>query len=209
MEAPFARSAPLAPGPAAASFLLAVALLACACGAGAPAARSAAPAPSEAAAPARKKIAAIHASGSNRYTSEEIARASGLAAGEAFSTSALAAAQHRLAETGAFTEVTDLVVQTDGNVVVEFGVSDSRPFLPVLFENFDGLGSEVIQAALTRIPLYHGQLPTRRLGLIHEVRGALEDLLRQRHLPGRVTFEIQNYPAPAVVFRREAKIRAL
>lgn len=151
-------------------------------------------------------IVAVHGIGSARYRSSEIARASGLRPGAAFSPAAVARAKRQLADTGAFTEVSSLLVPANGGQIVELSVTDAPTFVPARFQGFAPITRAEIQAALANIPLYQGALPLLRPGLTHHVQHALQRLLKAHRMAGRVVYALQQNiggPVEALVFRVE------
>lgn len=163
------------------------------CGHAAPAkhaaqATAAAPAPAQ---PDYPTITAIKAMGTRRYTSAEVARASGLHAGQRFSSAAVRAAEERLAASGAFTEVNSLLVPSDNGQIVDLELSDNPHFFPVSFSGFDDWSAARLRAYLReQVPLFTGRVPLLRLGVAYRVRDALQRLAAAEHWPGRVHMEI-------------------
>lgn len=180
-----------------AAAVLTVALAGCGHATPAPGARKTAPAaarasqPAPAPAPDYPTITAIKAMGTRRYTSAQVARASGLRVGEKFSSAAVRAAEERLAASGAFTEVNSLLVPSDNGQIVDLELSDNPHFFPVSFAGFDGWSAARLRAYLRRqVPLFTGEVPLLRLGVVHQVREALDRLAASQGWPGRVRMEI-------------------
>jgi outer membrane protein assembly factor BamA len=139
------------------------------------------------------KIVKLSAIGSHRYSSAEIVRASGLRIGEPFSDAAVAAAAHRLARSGVFSEVDDVTAENwvpQHGMEVRFSVTDGGRLLPVEFENFSPItGSEITRYLGSHVPLFEGRVPSNG-NLNDDVRLALTKLLRERHLRGTVAVHL-------------------
>ncbi|HZT74554.1 MAG TPA: hypothetical protein VE996_12970 [Terriglobales bacterium] len=146
------------------------------------------------------KVTVIHVRGSRRFAAGEVIAASGLPVGAPFSVPALDAAAHRLADTGAFSEVDPRVIRLSGGVILDWYLADAPQFLPARFEGFSGLDRQEIAAALAKIPLYHGSLPLLKLGLIRQVQAALQKLLEDHHLPGKVAYFFHFQGVAAITF---------
>lgn len=141
------------------------------------------------------KVTAIHVRGSHRFAAGEVIAASGLPVGAPFSVPALNAAAHRLADTGAFSEVYPRVIRVYDGVILDWYLTDAPQFLRARFEGLSGLDRREIASALAKIPLYHGSLPLLKPGLIKQVQAALQKLLEDHHLPGKVAYRYQDLTA--------------
>ncbi len=139
-----------------------------------------------AATPSYHTISAIHALGTRRYSTAEIARASGLHPGQRFSAAAVHAAEERFAATGAFTEVNSLLIPSDNGRIVDFELTDNPHFYPVQFVGFGWSAARLRAELRATVPLFTGRLPVLRLGLAHQVQRRLQQLAHDQHWPGQV-----------------------
>lgn len=136
-------------------------------------------------------ITAIHAMGTRRYDSTEIARASGLKVGQRFSPAAVHAAEQRLAASGAFTSVDSLLVPSSNGQIVDLELTDNPHFYPVEFRGFDGWDTARLRNYLRQhVPLFTGEVPLLRLGIAHRVQHSLQQLASRQGWPGGVEMNL-------------------
>lgn len=106
------------------------------------------------------RLTEIRASGSRRFQSPELVRATGLAVGQQITDRALQAGADRLASTGMFTDVTYSFVTAPEGTRVEYKVNDTEKLLPAHFDNFVWLSTpELIVQLQNMEPLFRGELP--------------------------------------------------
>ena len=126
--------------------------------------------------------------GSSRFSDAQISLASGLKSGEAIDDSGLSKAANRLAETGAFSEVSYQYRTSNGKMTLTFHVVDQTKTMLCTFDNFVWFTAEEIDRAIRgEVPLYDGYLPLNGT-LTEDVKSALEHLLAQRHVTASVTY---------------------
>jgi hypothetical protein len=125
--------------------------------------------------------------GNSRFTSEQIAAASGLTVGSPVDAQILNAAAAKLSQSGAFTEVKYGYSFTSRYWDVELQVEEVAQFLPCTFDNFVWFtDAQMLDAAKKASPLFDGALPEGG-ALKDEVASALTEFLRSQKLPGMVT----------------------
>lgn len=152
---------------------------------------------------AQGKIAAVHVRGSRRFSAQEVIAASGLRAGAPYTAASVERAARRLADTGAFSEVSPMVVPAYNSVILDWYLTDAPRFVPARFAGFTGLSQAQLEAAARKVPLFHGELPLLKPGLADQVAAALQRLLDAHHLSGRVEhrFAGRGGDIESVVFR--------
>ncbi len=155
------------------------------------------------------KLLAVEASGTARYTAKEILVASGLELGQNAAEGDFQEAAKHLVNSGLFTEARYSFSYSDAGVKVEFQLADIDPskLVPARFDNFVWFPESELRGALAeRVPLFRGELPTGGQ-LTSPVTKALQALLDERHVPGRVDYLHEGKPdgadARAIVFRVE------
>jgi outer membrane protein assembly factor BamA len=135
----------------------------------------------------------IVATGSSRYSSEDVARASGLSGNAQVTMDDLESAANRLANCGVFSSVHFLykpVAGTRNGVEADFQVKDAQKFLPAWFENVIWIGDEEFQQALHQaLPLYAGLVPLNGT-MPDDLSAALSKLLAARGLPSQVSYMV-------------------
>jgi outer membrane protein assembly factor BamA len=105
------------------------------------------------------RLAEIRITGSTRFTSEQIAAATGLHVGAQVGRDDFQRAADNLAKTGRFSNVQYRYGDSDQGVRVEYQVTDA-PSLPVWFDNFPWFtDEELIQALKASVPLFDGTAP--------------------------------------------------
>ena len=146
----------------------------------------ASPASSQSAAP-HALVGRIHVTGNSRFTSEQIAAASGLTVGSPVDAQILNAAAAKLNRSGAFSEVKYSYSFTSKYWDVELQVAEATQFLPCTFDNFVWFTHEQIVAAAKKAsPLFDGTLPEGG-SLKEQVASALTEFLHSENLPDTVT----------------------
>jgi len=138
--------------------------------------------------PAALKLLSIKVTGSQRYTPEEIAAASGLQIGQTVTEDDFKQAVRHLGETGAFGDVTYSYQYSVEGAKLELQVSDVDRLVPAQFENFVWFSERELQTRLhDRVPLFKGSLPPTG-NLADQVSQALQGLLIERHEEGRADY---------------------
>ena len=133
-------------------------------------------------------LAPLKASGSKRFSAEQIAAASGLKQDQSISGEDLQAAANRLAHLGVFSDVRYRYATQGGNVEIEFQVADAPSIAP-LFDNFPWFTDDEINLALKgAVPLYDGRVPENGT-LLDEISQALGKLLETRKVTGTVSHQ--------------------
>ena len=109
--------------------------------------------------PASDRVLSISGTGSHRYSSEQIAAASGLLAGKMATKDDLQAGADALSVLGTFRDVQYKFTTLPGGIKVEFKVTDA-PAVPVSFDNFPWFSDAELNAALkSAVSLYDGTAP--------------------------------------------------
>lgn len=141
----------------------------------------------------RYHLVHIVVTGSSRYSSEEVARASGLSVNTQVTMDDLQGAANRLAGCGVFSAVQFLykpVSGTRNGVEANFQVKDAEKFLPALFENVIWFGDQELQQELRQaLPLYTGLVPLSGT-MPDDLSAALSKLLSARGLPSQVSYMV-------------------
>jgi len=155
------------------------------------------------------KLLAVKAGGTTRYTDKEILAASGLELGQNAAEGDFQEAAQRLGNSGLFKEVLYSFSYSDAGAKVEFQLTDidESKLVSAHFDNFVWFTEPELRAALAqRVPLFKDALPASGQ-LTGRVTKALQALLEERHLPGRVDYLHDGKPdeanRPGIVFRVE------
>lgn len=140
------------------------------------------------------KLISVTVSGSKRFTSEEVALASGLPVGTVAHEEDFKKAARQLGESGAFSEINFKYSYSTAGTKLEFQVSDAEKFVPARFTDFVWFSDEELRAAIhERVPLFDGDLPGSGR-LPDQVCDVLQAMLVEKRIPGHVEYQ-----------RREAK----
>jgi outer membrane protein assembly factor BamA len=145
--------------------------------------KSAAPPPSTA-----YKLIAVKVTGSKRFTSDQVAAASGLPVGTVAHEDDFRKAARQLGESGAFNDIAFTYSYSSAGTKLEFQVTDADKFVPAHFEDFvwftdDDLRQKIHQ----RVPLFDGDLPTTGR-LPDQVSDVLQAVLVENGIPGHVEY---------------------
>jgi outer membrane protein assembly factor BamA len=141
------------------------------------------------------RLESVTVTGSARYSSDRIAQAAGLRAGQRVTKEDMQQAADRLAQLGPFDNVQYRFSSVGENVKVEYQLKDA-PGLPVAFDNFPWFVDEEIAAALRNsVVLFDGTAPDHG-AILDEMSLALERLLIMRGVSATVTHEIVTPPPP-------------
>ncbi len=134
------------------------------------------------------KLISIKATGSTRYTQEQIVAATGLQPGQTVDEEDFKGVTRHLGETGAFSDVAYTFQFSAEGIKLELQVTDSNPFVPARFENFVWLSDqELFEKLHTRVPLFQGQLPVTG-DLPDEISEALQAMAIEHGMHGRVDY---------------------
>jgi outer membrane protein assembly factor BamA len=136
------------------------------------------------------KLVAVKVKGTSRYTDQEILAASGLQIGQPAGDGDFKEAVRRLGDSGMFSEVLYSYTASGTGVKIELQLADTADtkLVPARFENFVWFSdSELLKELQTRVPLFKQLLPLSG-NLLDRVSEALQALLPEKHLPGRVDF---------------------
>jgi len=136
------------------------------------------------------KLVSLKVTGTTRYNDKEILGASGLEIGQNAAESDFKEAARRLGDSGLFSDVVYTYSYSDTGVKVEFKLTDTdqSKLVPARFENFVWFtDAELFTAIQQRVPLFKQLLPVSGK-LPDRVTEALQAILMEKHLPGRVDF---------------------
>jgi len=138
--------------------------------------------------PSASKLLSIKATGSKRYTPDQIIAATGLQPGQTTSEDDFKIVSQHLGETGAFSNVAYNFQTSSDGIKLDLQVTDSDQFVPARFENFVWLSDQgLLEKLSASVPLFHGQLPVGGK-LADEVSDALQTLAIEHHLKGRADY---------------------
>jgi len=156
------------------------------------------------AATATFKLASITATGSKRYTSDQIIAASGLQIGQTASEDDFKQAVQRLGETGVFSDISYRYKYSDEGAALEFQLTDNPQLVPARFDNFVWFSDQELAARFReRVPLFvDNQLPLSGT-LPDQVSDALQALLIEHHIEGRADYVRSadlDGPVTAIIF---------
>jgi outer membrane protein assembly factor BamA len=133
-------------------------------------------------------LLSVQATGSKRYSSAQIAAATGLQLGQTVSEDDFKIVSQHLGETGAFGNVAYTFEFSPAGMKLELQVADNDQFVPARFDNFVWLSDQELHDKLqAAVPLFQGQLPAGG-NLVDEVSDALQTLAIQHQLKGRVDY---------------------
>ena len=141
-----------------------------------------------------RKISKIETEGLKALTAETVIATSGLKIGETFSVEATDAAAERLVNSGLFKTVAYRTRNVGGNVTITFQLEEVKgQTSPVSYDNFIWFSDEELSAAIKReVPFFNGSAPD--IGDTTEaIKKALQNLLAERKLPGRVEYNLAEH----------------
>ncbi len=148
-------------------------------------------APSNKAAPIETtKLVALKVTGTERYSDKEILAASGLQVGQPAADGDFKEAAQRLGDSGLFSEVAYSFTSSGDTVKLELKLADTdtSKLVPAQFDNFVWFTDNELRAALQRrVPLFKQLLPLSG-SLTDRVSEALQAILSEKNLPGRVDY---------------------
>ena len=134
------------------------------------------------------KLIEVKATGSNRFTQEEIAASSGLPVGTIAGDEDFHKAARTLGESGAFANVAFTYTFSSAGAKLTFQVTDAEKFVHAHFIDFVWFADQdLLKKVHERVPLFDGELPiTGRLS--DRVSDVLQALLVENDIPGHVDY---------------------
>lgn len=138
-------------------------------------------------------LLSVSATGSQKFSSEQIASASGLHRGSMITREDIQAAANSLGALGVFKDVQYRFSSLPGGVKIEFLVVDA-PAVPVQFDNFPGFSDAELSAAIkASVPLFGGTAPEGG-AILDAMDSALLQLLAARGVGGVVSHKLVTLP---------------
>lgn len=138
--------------------------------------------------PADSKLIEVKATGSKRFTEEQVAAASGLPLGATVDEETFRKAARQLGETGAFNAISFIFSYSSAGTKVTFQVTDADKFVPAHFADFVWFSDqELLQRIHERVPLFRGELPSSGR-LPDQVSDILQAMLVENGIPGHVEY---------------------
>ena len=163
----------------------------------------------KAASVAAYKLIAVKITGTARYSDKEVLAASGLQLGQNAADGDFKEAVQRLGDSGVFSNVVYSYTFSSAGTILELQLADTDKgkLVPARFENFVWFTDDELRAALaSRVPLFKQLLPIGG-NLPNSVSEALQALLSEKHLPGRVDYlrnaELSSGTLTAIDYRVE------
>ncbi len=143
------------------------------------------------------KLDRIEFRGLEKVKEPEALEKSGLAVGQTVDIDAVEAAANRLLESGLFANLSYKLKGTTDKALLTFEVVERRWTMPVAFDNFVWFTDEELTAAVRRrLPAFDGTAPEAG-GVTDQIKGALEELLRERKIEGSVEYTLAENDTPA------------
>ena len=143
--------------------------------------------------PKSDHLVSVSASGSHRYSNEQIAMASGLHAGSTVTREDLQAAADTLSRLGTFSSVQYKFTTISSGITVEFQVADAAAY-PVSFDNFPWFTDAELNAALkSAVILYDGSAPGSG-AILDAMSAALVSQLNNRGVHADVSHVLVTLP---------------
>ena len=134
------------------------------------------------------KLIAVKVTGSKRFTSDEVAAASGLPVGTVAHEEDFKKAARQLGESGAFSSIAYTFSYSAAGTKLEFQVTDADKFVPARFADFVWFTDEdLLRRVHERIPLFNGELPTSGR-LPDQVSDVLQAMLVENAIAGHVEY---------------------
>src|SRR5579864_198886 len=136
----------------------------------------------------QRQLISIKVIGSNRYSEEAIAAASGLQRGSTVVEEDFKKAARRLGDMGVFTDIGYNYSYSSAGTKLELHVTDAGKFVPARFEDFVWFSdAELLKRIKERAPLFDGTLPTSGR-LADHVSDVLQAMLVENGIPGQVEY---------------------
>jgi outer membrane protein assembly factor BamA len=134
------------------------------------------------------KLIEIKATGSKRFTQQEIAAASGLSLGATVDDELFRKAARQLGETGAFGDISYTFSYSSAGTKLAFQVTDADKFVSARFVDFVWFSDqELLQKIHQRAPLFSGELPSSGR-LADQVSDILQAILVENGIAGHVEY---------------------
>ncbi len=136
------------------------------------------------------KLTSLRVTGTARYVDREILAASGLQIGQDTTDGDFKEVARRLGDSGLFSDVVYSYTTSGPNVRLELKLTDvdKSKLVPAIFDNFVWVTDDQLRSVLqTRVPLFKQLLPLTG-NLSDRLSEALQAMLNEKQLPGRVDF---------------------
>jgi len=136
------------------------------------------------------KLVAVKVVGTERYSDKEILAASGLQIGQPAADGDFKEAAQRLGDSGLFSDVVYSFTSSGDAVKLDLQLADTdkSKLVPAQFDNFVWFTDNELRASLQRrVPLFKDLLPLSG-NLMDRVSEALQSILSEKGLPGRVDY---------------------
>jgi outer membrane protein assembly factor BamA len=134
------------------------------------------------------KLIEVKATGSQRFTQEEVAAASGLMVGTTVGDETFRKAARQLGETGAFDAISYSFSYSSAGTKLTFQVTDAEKFVPAHFADFVWFSDqELLRKVHERAPLFDGEVPAAGR-LPDQVSDILQAVLVENGIPGHVEY---------------------
>jgi outer membrane protein assembly factor BamA len=150
-----------------------------------------------------RQLIAIKVIGSQRYSEQAVAAATGLQMGAPVDEDDFKRASRRLGDMGVFTDIAYSYSFSSTGTKLELHVTDAAKFVPARFEDFVWFSdAELRQRIQQHAPLFDGELPLYGR-LADEVSDVLQAMLVERSIPGHVEYQRvgkQDGPVEAITF---------
>ena len=156
-------------------------------------------------APAEHKLAAIHVTGSQRYTADEIATATGLEIGSPATEEDFQKAIQKLGNSGLFSNISYSYNHTPTGTKLDIEITEAEKMVPAKFENFVWFSDDELRSQIReRLPLFRGEVPVGGT-FSDDISDVLQALLVQRGVNARADYiretKEPSGPVEAVNFR--------
>lgn len=141
-------------------------------------------------APQAIKLEKIEFKGLERVKDSEALEKSGLQIGQSVTIEEIDAAGDRLLSSGLFKNLSYSVKGKTDNATLTFTVVEQTWSMPVVFDNFVWFTDEELKEAIKRrVPAFDGTAPEAG-NVTEQIKGALQDLLRERKIEGAVEYTL-------------------
>ena len=141
------------------------------------------------------KLEKIEFKGLERVTEAEALAKSGLQTGQSVSVDAIEAAADQMLASGLFANLSYKLKGTTDKAVLTFEVVEPKTTMPVRFDNFVWFTDDELTAAVRRrFPAFDGTAPEQG-NATEQIRQALEELLREKKIEGKVEYTLAADPS--------------
>ena len=139
------------------------------------------------------RLDSIKVSGSAKFTSDQLASATGLQVGQQVTREELQNGANTLADLGPFTNVRYRFFSGVSGVQVQYELADA-PTVPVFFDDFPWFTDEQMIAYIkTSVPLFDGSAPEHGK-ILDDIANALSNELQARTITANVSHELLTLP---------------